>query len=226
LAASEDIRKILSQDKKERLVVKPLSKISVGEQMFFKRRKLKEVARSESESASADVGLSQIKKRKCVDGVSDCVRWNNRKVSVIEDVRDFHPKLQRLTFTESFDVFDECHIPVVSRACSFRIDSGALTDGETHRNIVEHLNNSPLLVTYTGHGSQNVWASSSLFNSSDAAGLSNNRLSFYLLMNCSNGYTNQPTGESLAKALFKAPNGAIAVWTSSGITQPGSQSGN
>jgi len=62
-----------------------------------------------------------------------------------------------------------------------------------------------------------------LFNSGDAAGLSNDQLSFYLLMNCLNGYPNQPTGESLAEALLKAPNGAVAVWTSSGITTPGSQ---
>lgn len=106
---------------------------------------------------------------------------------------------------------------------SFRVDRSAMTDAETHQNIVEQLNRNPLLVTYTGHGSQSVWAASSVFNSTDAAGLTNNKLSFYLLMNCLNGYTHQPTGESLAEVLFKSPNGAVAVWTSSGATQPGSQ---
>ena len=106
---------------------------------------------------------------------------------------------------------------------SFRVDRSQATDAETHRNIVGQLNRNPLLVTYTGHGSQNVWATSGIFNSSDAAALSNDQLSFYLLMNCLNGYTNQPTGESLAEALFKSTNGAIAVWTSSGITLPDNQ---
>ncbi len=104
-----------------------------------------------------------------------------------------------------------------------RIDRSQLGDHETHRNIVEQLNRNPLLVTYTGHGSQTVWANSGIFSSTDASGLSNNQLSFYLLMNCLNGYSNQPTGDSLAETLFKAPNGAVAVWTSSGITHPGNQ---
>ncbi len=63
-----------------------------------------------------------------------------------------------------------------------------------------------------------VWANSTVFKAGDAADLTNERLSVYLLMTCLNGYTNQPNGESLAEALIKAGNGAIAVWTSSGIT--------
>ena len=101
-----------------------------------------------------------------------------------------------------------------------RIDRSLLTDAETHQNIIGRLNDNPLLVTYTGHGSQSVWATSGIFRSEDAAQLANGQLSFYLLMNCLNGYTQQPTGESLGEALFRSANGAIAVWTSSGITQP------
>lgn len=101
---------------------------------------------------------------------------------------------------------------------SFRIDRSLLTDAETHQNIVERLNDNPSVVTYTGHGSSTVWANSNVFKANDAATLTNERLSVYLLMTCLNGYTHQPNGESLAEALMKAGNGAIAVWTSSGIT--------
>ena len=106
---------------------------------------------------------------------------------------------------------------------AFRIDRSAMTDAETHQNIIERLNDNPLLVTYTGHGSQSVWAGSGIFNSNDAAGLNNRDLSFYVLMNCLNGYTHQPTGDGLAEILFRSPNGAIAVWASSGITESGNQ---
>jgi len=101
---------------------------------------------------------------------------------------------------------------------AFRIDRSLLTDAETHQNIIERLNDNPSVVTYTGHGSSTVWANSTVFKAGDAADLTNERLSVYLLMTCLNGYTNQPNGESLAEALIKAGNGAIAVWTSSGIT--------
>ena len=104
-----------------------------------------------------------------------------------------------------------------------RVDRRQMTDAETHQAIVERLNADPLLVTYTGHGSQSVWAANGVFRSEDALELRNNRLSFYLLMNCLNGYTQQPTGESLGEALFRSANGAVAVWTSSGITQPDKQ---
>ncbi len=110
-----------------------------------------------------------------------------------------------------------------SDATSFRIDRSAGTDAETHQNIIAQLNNNPLLVTYTGHGSPNIWASSGVFSSNDVAGLNNSELSFYLLMNCLNGYTHQPTGDSLAETLFKSPNSAVAIWTSSGVTNPENQ---
>ena len=106
---------------------------------------------------------------------------------------------------------------------SFRIDRSAGGDAETHQRIIERLNDNPLLVTYTGHGSAAVWASSGIFGINDAAELTNRELSVYLLMNCLNGYTHQPTGSSLAEALFKSPNGAIAIWASSGITEAGNQ---
>jgi hypothetical protein len=44
-------------------------------------------------------------------------------------------------------------------------------------------------------------------------------------MTCLNGFFQTPYVESLAEALLKAENGgAVAVWTSSGLTDPAGQS--
>ena len=124
-----------------------------------------------------------------------------------------------------FDSYNAALQTLLPRSISsVRIDRGALSDAETHRRITEQLDDNPLLVTYTGHGSQTVWATTGVFRNEDAAELVNTQLSFYLVMNCLNGYTHQPTGDSLGESLIRASNGAIAVWTSSGITQSDKQS--
>ncbi|HEY7164314.1 MAG TPA: C25 family cysteine peptidase, partial [Candidatus Binatia bacterium] len=51
------------------------------------------------------------------------------------------------------------------------------------------------------------------------------RFSFFVIMNCLNGMFQDPRTESLAAALMKAPSGgAVGVWASSGLTEPGQQS--
>ncbi|MBK6427820.1 MAG: hypothetical protein IPF82_16985 [Blastocatellia bacterium] len=60
-----------------------------------------------------------------------------------------------------------------------------------------------------------------MLTADDAADLSNaGRLSVYVMGNCLNGYYQDPNLESLAEALLQAPNGAVAVWASSGATDP------
>jgi hypothetical protein len=56
-----------------------------------------------------------------------------------------------------------------------------------------------------------------------ASSLTNDKLSFYLLMTCLNGYSQDPTRDSLAESLVKAQNGAIAAWASSGSTYASGQ---
>ena len=52
----------------------------------------------------------------------------------------------------------------------------------------------------------------------DAAGLNNSQLSFYMLMTCLNGFSHNVYNDSLAERLLRSPNGAVAVWASSGST--------
>jgi hypothetical protein len=100
-------------------------------------------------------------------------------------------------------------------------------DASTARSqILAALNNGELLVDYSGHGAQQQWSFSDLFDINDAAALSNGgRLPVYLLMDCLNGFFQDPSATSLADSLLLAPNGgAVAVWASSGFTEQSPQS--
>lgn len=90
--------------------------------------------------------------------------------------------------------------------------------------ILTAMNDGSLYVDYVGHGSLGLW-NHNVLNDVDAAGLQNgNRLPFIAAMTCLNGYFHDLYGPSLAEALLTAPNGgAVAVWTSSSLTEPGPQ---
>lgn len=86
--------------------------------------------------------------------------------------------------------------------------------------IVAALSAGPLLVNYSGHGSEQQWSFEDLLDNSSAAALSNSsQPSVYILMDCLNGFFQDVYAQSLAEALLLAPNGgAAAVWASSGFT--------
>ncbi len=92
--------------------------------------------------------------------------------------------------------------------------------------LIASLNSGALLVNYQGHGSEQQWSFSDLFNTDDAAALTNGgRLPVYLLMDCLNGFFQDIYAESLAESLLLSPNGgAVAVWASSGFTDQAPQS--
>jgi uncharacterized repeat protein (TIGR01451 family) len=86
--------------------------------------------------------------------------------------------------------------------------------------IFAALNNGPLLVNYSGHGSVEQWSFADFLDDTSAGTLTNgNQLSVYLLMDCLNGFFHDVYSTSLAESLLLAPNGgAVAVWASSGFT--------
>jgi hypothetical protein len=90
--------------------------------------------------------------------------------------------------------------------------------------LLEMLRRGQRLVNYTGHGSVDQWRGDLLTNE-DAAGLANTgRVSVYVMMTCLNGYGQDPGLDGLAEALLKAERGgAVAVWASSGMTNPEEQ---
>ncbi|HYK03806.1 MAG TPA: C25 family cysteine peptidase [Thermoanaerobaculia bacterium] len=77
-----------------------------------------------------------------------------------------------------------------------------------------------LLLTYIGHGSVDFWNAGG-FTGGGAAQLTNSKLPIVAGMTCLNGYFHDVYMSSLAEALLTNPNGgAVAVWTSSTLTEP------
>ena len=104
------------------------------------------------------------------------------------------------------------------------IDRGRLDDAAAKSMLIESINRGQKIVNYTGHGSVEIWRGNLLTND-DALSLTNARgLSLFVTMTCLNGYYQDPVLDSLAESLMKAAGGgAIAVWASSGMTEPGGQ---
>lgn len=88
-------------------------------------------------------------------------------------------------------------------------------------NIAAGINEGRALVNYSGHGNVNVWGSSSIFLNANAMALTNgmNKLTFVVVMDCLNGYFQDPGLQSLSESFLKAPNGgAVGAFASSGLT--------
>jgi hypothetical protein len=123
---------------------------------------------------------------------------------------------------ETFDFETEAAVAKALLPPSFNVQTIKIAaTSSAHNDIVTAFNAGPVLVDYMGHGSVEIW-SFDLFNSNDAAGLTNSSgQPFVMAMTCLNGYFHDLFSESMAAALLKAPNGgAVAVWASSTLTEP------
>ena len=105
------------------------------------------------------------------------------------------------------------------------INRSAASDSTIHAQIIEAINQGPWAVNYFGHGSNGVWTGARLLSNVDAPNLTNaNRLSLFVMMTCLNGYFVDAYNDSLAESLLRASTGgAVAVWASTGTTDPSSQ---
>jgi hypothetical protein len=96
------------------------------------------------------------------------------------------------------------------------------SDSQVNGVLLTAINQGPLLVNFIGHGSIEIWRG--IFSSEDAENLINRGLPFFINMTCLNGYFQDPYSETLGEALLKAKGGgAIAIWASSGLTEPDKQ---
>jgi hypothetical protein len=93
--------------------------------------------------------------------------------------------------------------------------SGARSD------IISAINSGQGLVNYLGHGSEDQWSGSDIFDATSVDSLTNTSdLPVFLIMNCLNGFFQDVYSQSLAVTLLLAPNGgASAVLASSGLNQ-------
>ena len=98
---------------------------------------------------------------------------------------------------------------------------GDVDDAVTRALLIEAINDGQRLVNYVGHGSVDLWRGH-LLTSEDVSSLTNSeQLTVFVMMTCLNGYYHDVALESLGETLLKAERGgAVAVWASSGMTQP------
>ena len=106
-----------------------------------------------------------------------------------------------------------------------RINRGAQSGDAVRAQIVNGINAGPSVVNWMGHGSVNVWTGDGLLRNDDAPSLTNGQhLSLFVMMTCLNGYFQDPSLDGLAETLLKAQQGgAIAAWSSTGMTEPEGQ---
>ena len=98
------------------------------------------------------------------------------------------------------------------------------SDAQAKAELLGGINQGPLLVNYMGHGSLEVWRGDLLTVIDGEILINGLQLPLFVNMTCLNGFFQAPYADSLAEALLKAPGGgAVAVWTSSGMTVPGQQ---
>jgi hypothetical protein len=90
--------------------------------------------------------------------------------------------------------------------------------------VISAFNDGDLVMTFFGHGSVDLWSPGS-FSGTDASNLTNGtRLPVVVGMTCLNGYFHDLFQTSLAESLMANANGgAVAVWTSSSLTEPDAQ---
>lgn len=98
------------------------------------------------------------------------------------------------------------------------------TSDAAAQDLLNGINAGALIINYMGHGSEDTWGGNILV-ASDADSLTNGlKLPFFMNMTCWNGLFAGPYRVSIGEALLKAGNGgAIAVWASSGLTDPDPQ---
>jgi hypothetical protein len=87
--------------------------------------------------------------------------------------------------------------------------------------LINKLNEGPMIVNYSGHGSSGIW-DGNWMTIPDANALQNgSNGSLYFMLTCLNGYFIRTDADSLAEALLKSPNGGGPMaWASSGKTTP------
>ena len=102
---------------------------------------------------------------------------------------------------------------------------GTVDDTTLTTNLMAALNQGPLLVNYVGHGSVEVWRGDILTTPLAETLTNGYKLPLVVAMTCLNGLFQDVYTESMAEALILAPQGgALAVFASSGLTDPGPQS--
>ena len=105
------------------------------------------------------------------------------------------------------------------------IFAGTMGTTAAQQDIINGINSGQLLVNYLGHGAEEQWSGSGIFDTNAVSSLTNSsELPVFLIMDCLNGFFQDVYAQPLGVTLLLAPNGgAVAVLASSGLNQPAPQ---
>jgi len=128
--------------------------------------------------------------------------------------------------TESFtqdSQMVQTNLPATMLVTNLFVDS--LGTAAARTDIVNYINSGQVLVNYIGHGSEEQWSSTDIFDTDTVSSLTNSsQLPVFLIMDCLNGFFHDVYSQPLGVTLVLAPQGgAVAVVTSSGLNQPAPQ---
>ncbi len=105
-----------------------------------------------------------------------------------------------------------------------RLTLGAVPLDQARRQLRERLEAGQGLVTFLGHGALDRWSPGGLLSTASIGTVRNEgRLPMVVSLTCLNGFFHDPKIISLAEAMLLSPNGAAAVWASSGLTRAADQ---
>jgi predicted small secreted protein len=152
-------------------------------------------------------------------------------VSKIIDYDSATPSAEMLLVADSDDssfsfegANDQLRALVTGNLRINEIRRGRIDAATAKAQLIEMISRGQKIINYTGHGSVDQWRGSLLTNDDAATVENTNRYSVFVIMNCLNGYGQDPALDGLGEALIKAQRGgAVAVWASSGITNPDAQ---
>ncbi|HSE36935.1 MAG TPA: C25 family cysteine peptidase, partial [Blastocatellia bacterium] len=104
------------------------------------------------------------------------------------------------------------------------INRGGLDPATAKSRLVDAINRGQRVINYNGHGNSDSWRGN-LLTAEDVNQLNNgDNLALFVMMTCLNGYFHDAQFDSLAEALLGAEKGgAVALWASSAMTNPGDQ---
>jgi uncharacterized repeat protein (TIGR01451 family) len=102
------------------------------------------------------------------------------------------------------------------------VSTDAVGTAAAKTDILNAINSGQGLVNYLGHGSEEQWSGSDIFDTDSVSSLTNgSQLPVFLIMDCLNGFFQDVYAQPLGVTLLLAPNGgAVAVLASSGLNQP------
>jgi uncharacterized repeat protein (TIGR01451 family) len=114
----------------------------------------------------------------------------------------------------------QAQLPATMQVTDVFTDTVGTTAART--DIVNAINSGQGLVNYLGHGSEEQWSGSDIFDTNSVSSLTNgSQLPVFLIMDCLNGFFQDVYAQPLGVTLLLASNGgAVAVLASSGLNQP------